>query len=353
MGFKKKGIRAATLADVGREAGVSAMAASAVLNGAKTSTRIANNTRARILAAAKRLNYRANVAARALSDRRMHTIGVVAVIEGGELNHYFLDVFNGILEGAREHSQNTTVFTLDNWADDSHRLLGFCDGRIDGMILICPNLAPQSIESLPRHTPFVAIHPNQSIHGLVFFESDEEKGAFAMVEHLIEKGHRSILHLSGSRGQIGAERRIKGYQSALKKALNAAPENMIIEAGFSIASGKEAMASFLRNADPKGLPDAVFCASDAIAVGAMEALAEKGIRVPDDISIAGFDDTLLARTTHPQLSTVHQPLRRMGCDAVDNLIRAIEHRDTEPAAHSQRKGYATELVIRASIADRS
>lgn len=329
------------------------MAASAVLNGAKTSTRISMVTRDRILAAAKKLRYRANVAARALAYRRMNTIGVAAVIEGGELNQYFLNVFNGILEGARERSQNTTVFTLQNWIEDSQRLLGFCDGRIDGMILVCPNLASQSVENLPSHTPFVAIHPNQVIKGVAFLESDEEEGAFAMVQHLIEKGHRRILHLSGGRGLISTARRIKGYQNALKKAQIAAPENMIIEAGFSIARGKEAMARFLQNVDAKALPDAVFCASDSIAVGAMEALAEKGIHVPEDISVAGFDDTLLARTTRPQLSTVRQPLRKMGYDAVDTLIRAIENRDNEPSPTSERKGYVTELVFRASIANRN
>jgi LacI family transcriptional regulator len=107
---RKKPGRAATLADVGRAAGVSAMAASVVLNGARSSSRIAPETRARILTAAAKLRYRPNAAARALAERRMHTIGVAAVVDvGGELNHYFLEVFNGILEAATRHRQNTTV----------------------------------------------------------------------------------------------------------------------------------------------------------------------------------------------------------------------------------------------------
>src|SRR5438270_442012 len=128
---KIKSMRAATLADVGRAAGVSAMAASTVLNGAQTSSRIAPETRERILEAAARLRYRPNAAARALANRRMDTLGVAAVIDSGELNHYFLEVFNGILEAAARREQNVTVFALHDWGRDPARLHDLCDGRID------------------------------------------------------------------------------------------------------------------------------------------------------------------------------------------------------------------------------
>ena len=117
------------------------MAASVVLNAARTSSRIAPGTRARILTAAARLRYRPNAAARALADRRMNTLGVAAVVDGGELNLYFLGLFNGILAAAARHEQNTTVFTLADWERDAARLPGFCDGRIDGLILIGPVLS--------------------------------------------------------------------------------------------------------------------------------------------------------------------------------------------------------------------
>src|ERR1017187_5371222 len=122
---KKSPVRAATLADVGRAAGVSAMAASAVLNRAQTSSRISAETRDRIFKAASRLRYRPNAAARGLANRRMNTIGVAAVIERGELNQYFLEVFNGVLEAAANNDQNATVFTLHNWEGDAARLNGF------------------------------------------------------------------------------------------------------------------------------------------------------------------------------------------------------------------------------------
>jgi len=186
--------RAATLADVGRAAGVSAMAASAVLNGARTSSRTAPGTRDRIIEAAAMLRYRANAAARALATRRMNTIGIAVVIEGGELNQYFLEVFNGILEGAAQNGQTATIFTLPDWSDAS-RLASFCDGRIDGLILIAPLLSAEAVKSLPDHAPFVALHANCPLPGVLNLESDEGRGAFDLVRFLIAQGHRRILHL--------------------------------------------------------------------------------------------------------------------------------------------------------------
>ncbi len=170
---KKKLTRAATLSDVGREAGVSAMAASTVLNGARTSSRISPETRTRILDAAARLSYRPNAAARALVRRRMSTLGVVTVVEDGDLNHYFLEVFNGILAAAARHGQSTTVFTLHDWDRDAARIAGFCDGRIDGLLMIAPLLDAAAVAALPTHTPMVAIHANHPLEGIVDLESDE------------------------------------------------------------------------------------------------------------------------------------------------------------------------------------
>src|SRR5688572_2120915 len=132
---KRKAIRAATLADVGRAAGVSAMAASAVLNGARTSSRISEETRERILEAAARLRYRPNATARALVNRRMNTIGVVAALYDGDLNSYAMEVLTGVLAASTKHEQSTTMFTLHDWGKDATRLHGWCDGRVDGMIL--------------------------------------------------------------------------------------------------------------------------------------------------------------------------------------------------------------------------
>jgi LacI family transcriptional regulator len=307
------------------------MAASAVLNGARTSSRIAEETRLRIVKAAKKLRYRPNAAARALVNRRMNTIGVAAVIGGGDINSYALEIVTGILEEAAHREQNMTMFTLHDWDQDTERLHGWCDGRIDGMILIAPTLTREAAKLLPDHTPFVALHANNTFSNVINIESDEERGAYDMVRHLIAQGHRRILHITGNPGLIGAERRIAGYQHALRSARIAAEKSWILPATFTTSAGLEAMRKWLRDHEGEPLPDAVFCANDGIAIGCLEALAEAGLRVPEDISVAGFDDTLAARTTVPQLTTIRQPLRDMAHRAVEVLLDIIDQNRGRPA----------------------
>lgn len=336
--------RAATLADVGRIAGVSAMAASAVLNGARTSSRISEETRQRIIKAAAELSYRPNAAARALANRRMHTLGVAAVIDEGELNHYFLEVFNGILASAAAREQNTTVFALHNWGRDASRLHAICDGRIDGLILVAPTFPPDA-PVLPAHTPFVSIHANSRLPDVINIESDEERGAFELVQLLIREGHRRIMHLSGPAGLIGAERRIRGYKRALAAARIPCLPDLIVPGAFEGGTAREVMRRWLRHHVGERLPQAIFCANDNAAIGAMEALAEAGLRVPDDVSLTGFDDSLAARTTVPQLTSVRQPLRAMGMRAVELLLGLIE-RQVPPDAPTVV--FPVEVVARAS-----
>lgn len=346
---KTKPSRAATLADVGRMAGVSAMAASAVLNGARTSSRISPETRERILEAAGKLAYRPNAAARALANRRMDTIGVAAVITDGELNHYFLEVFNGILEAAARHDQNTTVFALHDWTRDPERLHRFCDGRIDGLILLAPTFHEDHV-ALPAHTPFVSIHANIALPGVLNIESDEERGAYEITRKLLVQGHRRIMHLAGPEGLIGPQRRIRGYQRALASVRQSFDPDLLVPTGFNTPDGRVALATWLKRHQGEPLPDAIFCVNDGVAIGCIEALAAAGLRVPDDVSVVGFDDSLAARMCVPQLSTVRQPLRAMGARAVDVLLNRIGKPGTSAGSTDKSIVFPVELVHRASVA---
>lgn len=350
---KRKGNRAPTLADVGRVAGVSAMAVSAVLNGSNSSVRISEKTQARIREAARELNYRPNVAARALVNRRMNTIGAFFVTDGSELNHYFLEVFKGIIEGSSKHKQNVTVFTLDAWADTEGELERAFDGRIDGMILIAPVVTREFSKGLDPHTPCVALHANAEMDGLVNIESDEEKGAYDMVSFLLRKGHRRIMHLSGPRGMIGAERRISGYQQALRDFGIEPDESLLMSMPYTDKSAAEAIKAWLAENRSSVPPDAIFCANDQMALGCIEALSVEGFRVPDDISVCGFDDTLVARLIVPPLTTVRQPLQAMGMEAVSILMKKINRQDSEQQASLSPVVFPTEIVERKSVADRS
>jgi LacI family transcriptional regulator len=346
---KSKATRAATLADVGRAAGVSAMAASTVLNGAQTSSRIAAATRERILRAASRLHYRPNGAARALANRRMNTLGVATVLLGRELNHYFLEIFNGILAGAAQRQQNATVFTLQDWDRDAARLNAMCDGRIDGLILVAPRLTREAAKLLPVHTPFVALHANSPLPNVICIGSDEERGACEMVRHLIAQGHRRILHITGPAPLMGVQRRVRGYKAALAQARIRFESELLVEASYSTEAGRTAMRNWLRQREGEPLPHAIFGGNDAIAVGCIEALAEVGLRVPDDISVAGFDDSSAARTAVPQLTTVRQPLRLMGERAVRELLAQIDGDRAPTDVPPEPVIYPADLVLRASV----
>lgn len=345
MPSARKSLKAkpATLADVGRAVGVSAMSASAVLNGSRTSTRISPETRNRILEEAARLRYRPNAAARALNRRQMSTLGLAAVVDSGELNAYFLEILNGVLEAAGRFNQNITVFTLHDWNLDAGRLADFCDGRIDGLILVAPVISETKTDIVPAHTPFVSLHSNNPIPGVIDIETDEEAGAFEIVSHLISQGHRDILHLSGPEGMQGSKRRLAGYHRALNVA-KLGKSAKIVEAGFSADNGRNALRAWLGRNAGRNMPTALFCANDAVALGCMEILSQAGLRVPEDISIVGFDDTLSARTSTPQLTTLRQPLRQMGARAVELLIKP----ETAPQTTGELIIFPTQAIIRAS-----
>lgn len=345
---------APTLQDVAEQAGVSAMMASVVLNGARSSTRVSEATRARITEAAARLGYRRNAAALGLSRRQMDTIGVAAVVDGREINLYFLEVINGILEGATEHAQNTTVFSIPSWTDHD-RLLNCCDGRIDGLILIAPEFTPAFAQELARHTAYVTLHSNVQPPALNNLEVDNAGGAYAIVQHLIAMGHRRILHLSGGYVNVDSLQRLAGYRRALEDAGIPIDESLIIDCGFSVSLGRHHMGALLEKSYAQPLPTAVFCASDAIAFGCIEALNSRNIRVPEDISVAGFDDSLLARMTRPPLTTVRQPLRKMGRCAVERLLQltrskqALAESEEVPGSDVGSEVFAVEIVIRESV----
>lgn len=340
---RRRRSQATTLADVGREAGVSEMVASAVLNNPTTSARFSAETRDRVVAAAQRLRYRRNAAARALQHQRMNTIGVVATLLGEEPNLYFLEIFTGVIQAATAAGQTTTVFTLSDWREAEQRIPNFCDGRIDGLIIVAPMLSDDASAWLPVHTPVVSIHANRDLADVVNLESDDEVGAFNMVQHMLQLGHRRILHIAGPVGSRGADLRIQGYTRAHREAGEPVDEANIIRTDFSFEGGRRAMDDWLQRQRGQALPDAVFGANDAIALGAMDTLRARGLHVPVDVSVVGYDNTMLARAA--RLATVRQPLRELGQRAVEVLMGRIEAGRKEGA---QEEGRST-IVLPAEI----
>ncbi len=236
---------APTLQDVAREAGVAAMTASVVLNGATSSTRVSETTRTRVQEAAQRLHYRPNGVARGLSRRRMDTIGVVSSFAGSEVNLYFLEVLNGILESNARHGQNTTVFSIPDWKTSEAKTLQFCDGRVDGMILIGPMISREFAETLKRQIPFVTLHSDLELPGVLRLDVDNAGGAFTIVQYLISQGHRRILHLAANPAQAGVQQRLAGYRRALEGANIAYDPSLVLPGEFSTTCGRDRMTDWL------------------------------------------------------------------------------------------------------------
>jgi LacI family transcriptional regulator len=313
---------APTLADVAREAGVSKMAASTALHGTRSSVRVSAETRERVMAVAERLRYRPNANARALAYRRTNSIGLVANFMGHEPNLYFLEVFTGFIQGAMAAAQTTAVFTLGSWDEAPTRIPALCDGRVDGLVVLGPRLEDDGETWLPERTPMVSVHANRQARGKVNFESDDAGGAYELVRRMLALGHRRILHVAGPQGYPGADRRVDGYLRAHADAGVTPLPDHVVHAAFTADGGRAAMEAWLQRHRGSPLPEAVFGGNDAIAAGCMETLVGRGLKVPGDVSVAGFDHTLLARTLH--MAAARQPLQEMGRQAVVVLMQLIE-----------------------------
>lgn len=275
------------------------------------------------MAAAERLKYRPNASALALNYRRTGTIGLITTLLGKEPNAYFMEVFGGVVEGARAAGQTTAIFTLSSWDEAPARIPALCDGRVDGLVVLAPRLEDDGNDWLPEHTPMVSVHASGNWRpGGVNFECDDEVGAYEMVRRMLSLGHRRILHMGGPAGYPSADRRLEGYLRAHAEIGLPPPLDHVLRVAYDIEGASQEMQAWLQRHRGQPLPEAVFAGSDDIAVGCMETLAARGLQVPRDISVTSFDYTLPARTLH--MAAVRQPLHEMGQQSVEVLMNLIE-----------------------------
>ena len=302
----------ATIRDVAREAAVSVASVSRVLN---DHAHVRPALRERVQSAAARLGYVPHAGARNLSLARANAIGVVLPDVHGE---YFSEVLRGM---DREASARGLQLLLSNMHSDPRlaaEALRTMRGRVDGMIVMAPQIDADLLAAhLPPTLPAVLINCLGDGHGRPEIRVDNAAGARAMVAHLVASGRRRIVHLSGPDGNVEARDREGGYRAAMAAAgLPAA----VIAGDFSESSGTAAVATLLaRHRDA----DALFAANDMMAVGALLALRERGIAVPDAIALCGFDDIPLARLVSPGLTTMRVGIAEVGERAVERLAGAV------------------------------
>jgi len=305
----------ATIKDVAREAKVSIASVSRVLNGLGGVTA---ETQEAVRQAVNRLHYVPDNAARSLITGRTHTIGAVLPDLYGE---FFSELIRGIDLAARARGLHLLVSSSHDGVDDAASAVRTMRGRVDGMIILSQFVDEAFLElNLPSDLPAVLLDSPIDNPRYPSINIDNVAGAHAMVKHLLDAGHASVALITGPVGNYDAQGREKGYRAAMGKHAPKVPLN-IVAGEFTEESGYRAGRELLAQATR---PRAVFAANDMMAVGCLYAFKEAGIRVPEDIALAGFDDILIARYVTPSLSTVSVSIAELGKSALLLLTELMD-----------------------------
>lgn len=307
----RKRIRSSiTIRDVAAKAGVSVATVSRVLN---ETGPVNETTRARVLEFTEKLRYVPHAGARSLSMRTTNTIAVVLPEMHGE---FFSEVIRGIDISARELGYHLIVSGSHADRAEMQAVLRAIRGRVDGLILMSPDLAPSELlPDLPSELPVVML--NSRIENHPSIQIDNFGGAKRMVQHLVSIGHRRIAFIAGPSQNADAAERRRGYRAGMKAAGIPLEEGVEIRGNFTERSGYEAA---LEIAALPTRPTAVFAANDSMAIGVLSAFHERGIRVPEECALVGFDDIPIAPYLTPPLTTVRVPIAELGRMGLELLL---------------------------------
>lgn len=323
----------ATIRDVARAAGVSVATVSRAMNGAAN---VLPQTRQRILEAARTLRFTPSGAARSLITRRTDTIGALLPDLHGE---FFSELIRGIDQAARSRGLHLLVSSSHGDADEAAAALRAMNGRVDGLLMMSPHVDAEFLQSnLPVNLPAVLLNTGLDLDSQVRFAVDNFGGAQAMTRHLAATGRQRIAFISGAQGNDESQERLRGYRAGLRAGAKA----IVVDGDFTEESG---WAAGRRIAQMQPRPDAVFAANDMMAIGCLAALAEAGVRVPEDIALGGFDDIPIARYVAPALTTIRVPIATLGAAALEALTRVLEHPESMTPTMTV---LPVELVVRRS-----
>jgi LacI family transcriptional regulator len=324
----------ATIKDVARAAGVSVASVSRALNGHDSVT---DETRARILKAANDLRYVPHAGARSLITRRTDTVGVLLPDLHGE---FFSELIRGMDIAARVSGRHLLISSSHGSASEAAQAILTLQGRVDGLLVMSPHADTRMLAAnLPEALPIVLMNTRIASGSYAALSVDNYGGAAAMMRYLVDGGYRRIAFIGGPAQNFDADERLRGYRDAL--AAEHAVET-ILPGDFSEASGYKAGLELCARRDR---PDAIFAANDIMALGCLFALTEHGLRVPDDIALAGFDDVPIARFASPPLTTVRVRIVDLGRRAFERLVAEIDGNADAARINEQ---LACELVVRQS-----
>jgi len=333
------------LEDIARQAGVSRSTVSRVVN---NHPNVSDRVRKRVLEVIQDTGYHPNPAARTLASQRSWTIGLLLP---HSVSFFFTDPYyphltKGIAQACNQYGYTLALFLVSTKEDEEQifpRVL--IRGLLDGIIVQSGHHGDQAIigRLVDAKKPFVVAGRPFRSDNVTFIDIDNVQAAYKAVEYMIQHGYRRIATITGPyNSTVGIDRK-EGYLQALKSHGIAIDLGLIVEGDFTEAGGYAAMQTLL-----PAMPEAVFTASDIMAIGAMRAVREAGLKVPDDVAFIGFDDLPFASLSSVPLTTVRQPVIQFGVKAVETLIDLIENGINPP----RRVIMETELVIRESCREK-
>ncbi len=327
-----------TLEDIARLSGVSRSTVSRVIN---VDANVKEGTRQKVLQVIQNFNFQPNLAARGLAAGRTNVIGLVIPAGVAALfsDPYFPQLIQGVSAACNSHNYSVMLWLAE--PEFERRMVSqiLHNGLLDGTVIASTLMDDPIVKSLyESKMPFMLIgrHPTLDVN---YLDVDNVRAAREATLHLLHIGRKNIATITGPQNQIAGYDRYQGYLTALHERNHRVDPNLVAEGDFSEASGYIAMLRLLQQK-----PDAVFAASDMMAFGAMRALREANLHIPEDVAVIGFDDIPASAKTEPPLTTVHQSASAMGVLAVETLIDIIDH----PGSETRHIVIATEFVIRSS-----
>jgi DNA-binding LacI/PurR family transcriptional regulator len=328
--------RRPTIDDVAKRAGVSKSLVSLVVRGDR---HVSPERRAAVLRAVGELGYRPNAMAQGLVQKRTRIVGVLV----SDLNNpFFADVIAGIQARARSLGYRVLMNTGDRIQQhEDEAIETLLQLRVDGLILGSPMMESPQVVKASKEVAVIVVGRPARAASVDSVADDDAAGALLVVQHCVSLGHRRIAHIDGGEGAGAIERR-RGYEEAMR-SLKLPAEIVVGRGAYTEAGGYQGARELLER---RPRPTAIFAANDLAAIGALNAIEESGLRVPQDISLIGYDNTSLAAMRHLALTTVHQPRHDIGQMAMDLLIERIRGVRSKP----RRVVLAPSLVVRSTTA---
>ena len=321
-----------TMRDVADKVGVSKALVSLVFRNAAGPSA---ETRARVLAAAEELGYRVNRTAALMTARRSHHIGVTINIR----NSFHTEIAESIVAAADRAGYEVVLGAVTPTHGEAQVIDTLLDFRCEGLLLLGPELSTEALTTLGKQLPSVVIGRRMRANTLDVVRTADARGIGTVVDHLVGLGHRRVVHVSGGPGVIAADRR-NGYLRAMHRH-GLGDQGAVIEGDFTESAGIIAAQQVLAD-----LPTAVVCANDRLAVGVVDALRRAGVDVPGEISVTGYDDSMLARLGHIDLTSVSQKPDEQADHAVAAVVERLDSGRTE----ARSAVLTPQLVIRATTA---